>query len=158
MKNKELTHKENKKKMTKFNYLVIIIPIIFFLCIAGIIYYYTMIYNGTKNITKRELIKEGYTCGKNVCILQKEDIKYSYDINKELISVNSSTYDFLMENKSYTYNDTKKGNYCTYTKDDFTKGNKLDKTFTYNSPCDDYIDNVNDILDIYAEIQNIKEK
>ena len=59
--------------------------------------------------------------------------------------------------ETYTYNDLKKGNYCAYTTRNFTKGMEVDKTFTYNSPCDDYFDNVNKILELYGKIQNLKK-
>lgn len=156
MKNNELTL-TNQKKSKKFNIVIALVSVVFIAVIAGIIYYYTVVYNSDKNVIVRSLIKDGYECGKQVCTINEDGIKYSYDAKNELLSAFAPTYEFIMEEKSYTYNDLKKGNYCAYTTRNFTKGMEVDKTFTYNSPCDDYFDNVNKILELYGKIQNLKK-
>ncbi|MGN1338216.1 MAG: hypothetical protein ACI4WW_07055 [Candidatus Coprovivens sp.] len=146
----------NDTKKKKTNIFYILVPVITIIIIGIIIYIYTFVYNSDQNKTMRSLKQEGYKCGKVVCIKDEDGIKYSYDFKNQLLTVTTATYEFLMEEKTYTYNDLKKGYYCTYTTDNFTKGMKVDKTFTYSSPCDDYMDNVNEIVDIYAKFQNKK--
>lgn len=153
-KNKELTHKETKTKLNKKNYIIIIIPIILAIILIITIAIFTYNYNKPSNKLKRTLLNNDYTCTKTICT--KEDKNYLYKINyiKGEFYAENDSYKIYLNNNNPTIEEKKTDRVCTYTKDNSQKLDIVDSTYTYDSTCQKYIENVNNVINSFQALLN----
>lgn len=153
-KNKELTHKEPKVKLNKKNYVIIIIPIILAIILIIAIALFTSNYNKPSNKLKRTLLNNDYKCTKALCT--KEDKNYYYEIyylKGDLYAENTS-YKIYLENKIPFIEEKSTNKICKYSKEGRQKLDEIDSTYTYDSDCQKYIADVNNVISTFKTLLN----
>lgn len=149
--NEELKH--NKEfKMTKKNYIIIIVPIILILLLIGAIAYYVFIYNSNENRLKTYLESKNYTCNSETCSINVNEDTETIDYRTGILTVSNINYVYMI-NKNYTsYQDNTKELVCTYDSDKYLFYNSVDATFTTSTNCEVYIPVINKTISKYQEI------
>lgn len=152
-KNRELKYEEPKKvKLTKVNYVVIILPILFILLLVSVLAYYVFVYNNDSNKMKRYLENDGYVCNRVSCTKEVNQEIYTIDYVDEVMMVDSTSLQVRV-GKSVPVVDIKdKGIVCTYIKDNYNL-DLVDETFRYDRECGTYVMQVNRYLTYYKEIR-----
>lgn len=153
-KNLELTYKDNEVKMTKKNYVIIIVPIILVVLLIIGIALFVSITNNPSNKLNKYLEENGYTCNKKTCSNQVNDYNYT---------INYKDYNMYVENINYRLTiglenpalELKKDEFiCTYTKADYEIFTLVDDSFIYEKKCAKYIPEVNKHIEKYKSIVN----
>lgn len=152
-KNRELKYEEPKKvKLTKVNYVVILLPILFILLLVSVLAYYVFVYNNDSNKMKRYLENDDYVCNRVSCTKEINKEIYTIDYVDEVMMVDSTSLQVRV-GKSVPVVDIKdKGIVCTYIKDNYNL-DLVDETFRYDRECGTYVTQVNRYLTYYKEIR-----
>ncbi len=153
--NKELVHIEEKNKLTKFNYVVMIILIGSILLLVGVIAWFVFVHNSESSKLERYLKDEGYECNNDTCSKVNNNDVYLIEYKNDIMMVDNSEYQVRV-GKITPMLDLKKQNLvCSYMKEDYSSGMKIDETFVYNSDCQNNMKLVNKYIEEY---QTIKKK
>lgn len=152
-KNRELKYDEpKKKKLTKFNYIVIIVPIILVLILVAGIAFYVFIYNSDSNKMKRYLINDGYVCNDVTCTREKENKIFTIDYVNNIFTVDSANIQVRVGEDNPIVDVKDKEMICTYVKDNYN-WNFVDDSFIYDKQCESYIPQINEYLTYYMGIR-----
>lgn len=152
-KNQELKHLESKKKLTKLNYVVIIIPIAFFILIIITIAYFVFVYNSNENKLKRFLEYSGYTCNKLVCSKMINNENYMLNYQNKTLIIDNNELNITFNEKTPPILELKDtGTICNFLKNDYQPITSIDNTFTYSKNCEKYIPKVNEYMNHYKNI------
>lgn len=149
--NEELKH--NKEfKMTKKNYIIIIVPIVLILLLIGAIAYYVFIYNSNENRLKTYLESIDYTCNNETCSINVNEDTETIDYRTGILTVSNINYVYMINNNYTSYQDNTKELVCTYDGDKYLFYNSIDATFTTGTNCEVYIPVINKTIYKYQEI------
>lgn len=150
MKNLELTHKETeqKKKYSKKSIRLILSFVLAALLLVAILFY-IFIYNSDSNKLKRYLINNNYTCNSSICSKDINGVTYNINYKNGDLNIDSPIYSFNLSNTNHKLELKKEKEHCLYEKNNFSKYDEVDETFTYSSRCKAYIEDVNEIISNY---------
>lgn len=153
--NKELVHIEEKNKLTKFNYVVMIILVVSILLLVGVIAWFVFVYNSESSKLERYLKDEGYECNNATCSKVNNNDVYLIEYKNDIMMVDNAEYQVRVGKITPMLDLKKKKLVCSYMKEDYSLGMKIDETFVYNSDCQDNMELVNKYIEEY---QTIKKK
>lgn len=151
--NKELKFNDTqKKKLTKFNYIVIIVPICLILLLAAGIAFYVFVYNNDINKMKRYLEKDGYICNESTCTKDFGSDIYTIDYVDNIFIVDNSNIQIRVGEETPVVDVKNKEMICTYVKDEYN-WNFVDESFRYDKQCESYISEINSYLSYYMDLR-----
>lgn len=153
-KNLELKHNSKEVKLSKKNYIIIIIPIVIVLIFLIVLALFIYKENTPSNKLKNHLEEIGYSCNKKTC--SKQVGTNNYTINYSDISIYIDTEEYhLTLSKEILALELKNEEYiCSYIKDDYTLFTTIDSTFIYDKKCAFYIPEINEFIKEYKSIVN----
>lgn len=147
-KNEELKHNKDNIKLTKKNYIIIILPIILILILVAFIAYYVFIISSPSNKLKNILLDESYICNKETCMKDKNNINYSINYKDFTMYVENNEYRIQINYNKSPIIELKNNEFiCTFNKDNYDSFTHIDSTFSYNKQCEQYITIVNNNID-----------
>lgn len=151
--NKELKYTIPKKaKLTKKNYIIIIIPIILILTITGFIMYLSFFYLTPNQKLKRYLEKNNYKCNKSVCYHKENNTITSINYQNATMTVDSPNYEIFIESSTPIVYIKDSDKSCKYTKLNSAFLSKIDDSYTYSNDCQKYLNDVNVYIVYYQDV------
>lgn len=141
-----------KKKLSKFNYVVITVPIVLILILVAGIAYWVFVINSNINRMIRYLEKDGYVCNKESCTKDFGTEIYTIDFVNNVLLVDSSSLQIRVGEESPIVDVKSKEMICTYQKDDYN-WDFVDETFIYDKSCSVYVSKINTYLTYYRKIK-----
>ena len=133
--------------------IIILVLVILLIILAGVFYYFK-IYMSDRNVMERYLASNGYNCVGNNCTKKEKSIKYNYDLKTKDLYVSTNKYAIAIGYKYPILRFKSGGKVCNYEIDDYKVGDHITKDFTYESDCQDYIEEINMYIDVYKKIVN----
>lgn len=150
---KELTY-NNNVKLTKKNYLIMIIPIILVLILIIAIAIFVVITNSNSHKLKNYLEEQGYLCNRKTCLIQNDNNTYTFDYIDIIFSVDNDNY-HLTISKAIPTLEIKNNEYiCNYQKEEYEIFTLVDSSFIYDKQCSKYIEDINNNIEKYKAIVN----
>ncbi len=153
-KNLALTYNEKEVKLTKKNYIIIIIPIILILTLIIGIALYVSINNNPSNKMKKYLEEIGYSCNKKICSKEIDGDFYRINYDDLILSVDNDIYRLTISSSTPVLEVLNDEFVCNYTKSDYDWFTTVDNTFIYEKKCEKYIEEVNKHTEKYKSIVN----
>lgn len=144
----KLIEKKEKDIVAKRNYVVIFLPIVLILILIGSIY----MYNTNTSKIKRYLSNQEYECNKIECIKTIEDNNYAIDVNNLDLTVSNDTYIVKIKSNEITLQRRSDKRLCAYTSNQYNRTKQIDNTYSYSVYCQEYVSEINSIIDNYKTI------
>lgn len=150
---KELTYNQDVK-LTKKNYIIIVVPIILVLILIGVIALFVTTTNSPSNKLKSYLENIGYSCNDKTCHIQEDNITYTFNYVDIIFSVDNDNYHLTLSENSPILEIKNNEYICNYTKSEYKRFTLVDNTFNYDKQCSKYIDDINKNVNEYKSIVN----
>jgi len=152
---KKLPYKQEENKKTQITFkpnikVITIFTIIVLLLTCSIIY--ITVYKKPSNILKRYLVKEEFSCKSNKCHKKIDDSTYTIYYKEGTVLISNIKYQLITNNDSINLQIKGTNTNCIYVNDTGVIGKNIDNKFTYSSNCSKYIDDANELLDIYNDL------
>ena len=135
----------------KLNYKKLIIPGLIIIGITVIIFFIASLLNPS-NKAKSYLEKNGYTCNKQTCSKDLDDVIYNFNFKKLSYYVETESYHVNISQENPTLTLKEDEYVCYFTKEDYKPFTEVDNTFIYNKNCDKHVKNVNKHIREYKKI------
>ncbi len=150
---KELTY-NNDVKLTKKNYLIMIIPIILVLILIIAIALFVANTNSSSYKLKKYLEEHGYLCNNKTCLIQKDSNTYTFDYIDIVFSVDNDNYHLTISKQSPILEIKSNEYICNYQKDEYEIFTLVDNSFVYDKQCSKYLEDINNNIEKYKSIVN----
>lgn len=152
-KNQELTHlTTDEVKLTKTNYIIIIVPILLSIALVAGIAIYVFAVNTAEHKLKNYLSDHGYSCNNESCSINVDDDTETIDFKTGILTVSNSEYNYMINHNYVSYQDKTNELVCTYRGANYSFYKSIDRTLTTDTNCEVYIAKINQTIGKYKEI------
>ncbi len=153
--NKELTYTPQEVQLTKLskkNYITIIIPIVLILIIIAVIALIVIKTSNPSTKVEKYLNDIGYKCSDKSCVTEEKGVRKTYNYKTHALLVETDEYRLTVSKETPVLEVIKSEQVCSYIKSDYKIFTKVDTSFMYDKNCEKYIKNINESIDLYENI------
>lgn len=148
MTNIKLIETKEKDIVAKRNYVALFLPIVLLIILISSLY----IYNTNTSKIKRYLTNKEYECNKVECTKTTDEQQYNIDVNNLDITVSNDKYIIKIKSNEITLQQRTDKRLCAYTSNQYNRTKQIDDTYSYSVYCQEYIPEINEIIEEYKTI------